>query len=168
MKKRRTPDIGAMWNTLRRLPVTTQRAIAFGGLFLVSALITLAILFAGAKRPVRQPAAQGAVEYAFQAGAAEGGLEQILEDFSARRPDLSASRQRGRAPLLAGEPGRQDFLLPEPEEGRPEAPYLFRSRMSSWSEEQVKRFWIPLTDIALDIVAEENDKRIEELFSGIP
>jgi hypothetical protein len=168
LKKRRMPDLGAMWNWLRRLPAATQRTIAFGGLFLVSALITLAILLAGAERPIRQPPKQGSGEYSFQVSAAEGGLERILEDFAATRPDLSASRQRGGAAVLAGEPRRQDFLLPEPEEERPEAPYLFRPRMSSWSEEQVKRFWIPLTDIALDIVAEENDKRIEELFSGIP
>lgn len=62
----------------------------------------------------------------------------------------------------------QDFMLPREVKGDSPEPYLLRPRLDRWGEEQVKRYWIPLEDIALDLVRRENDRRIEELFEDIP
>jgi hypothetical protein len=40
--------------------------------------------------------------------------------------------------------------------------------MSRWSGEQVQRYWIPLEEIAVERIEQENDRRIEELFEGVP
>jgi hypothetical protein len=52
--------------------------------------------------------------------------------------------------------------------GDSQEPILLRPRLMRWREEQVGRYWIPLEDIAADIVRRENDRRIEELFEDIP
>jgi hypothetical protein len=62
----------------------------------------------------------------------------------------------------------QDFILPRDVKGDRAEPYLLRPRLERWREEQVNRYWIPLEEIALDLVRRENDRRIEELFEGIP
>ncbi len=61
-----------------------------------------------------------------------------------------------------------DFILPPVEEIAHNSTYIFRERLSRWNDEQVNRFWIPLKKIVLDIIIEENNERIEELFRDIP
>lgn len=60
-----------------------------------------------------------------------------------------------------------DFILGQPENALPEI-YLWRSRTPRWDEEQVGRYWIPLKEITLEILARENDERIGELFEEVP
>ena len=68
-----------------------------------------------------------------------------------------------------GDPlGVQDFILPQTVAEDSGAPYLLRRRLDRWREEQVARYWIPLEDIALDLIRRENDRRIEKLFEDIP
>jgi hypothetical protein len=47
-------------------------------------------------------------------------------------------------------------------------PYLLRPKLDRWRDEQVNRYWIPLEELALDLVRKENDRRIEALFEEIP
>ena len=61
-----------------------------------------------------------------------------------------------------------DFQLQNPDQDRPSETYLLREKMERWSDEQVNKFWIPLDEIALDILMEENDRRIEDIFKDIP
>ena len=60
------------------------------------------------------------------------------------------------------------FMLPPAEVGYKSRPYLWRERIQRWADEQVERYWIPLNKIVLEIIIKENDKRIEEIFEGIP
>ena len=62
----------------------------------------------------------------------------------------------------------QDFILPHNDKVDGSEPYLQRPRLERWREEQVGRYWIPLEDIAADLVRRENDRRIEGLFEDIP
>jgi hypothetical protein len=64
--------------------------------------------------------------------------------------------------------GVQDFMLPRDAGGDDPEPYLLRQRLERWQEEQVNRYWIPLEEIAADLIRRENDRRIEELFEDIP
>ena len=61
-----------------------------------------------------------------------------------------------------------DFQLQNPDQDQPAETYLLREQMERWSDEQVNKFWIPLDEIALDIIIEENDRRIEDIFKDIP
>lgn len=62
----------------------------------------------------------------------------------------------------------RDFILDEPvEEPQPEI-YFFRPPLARWSEEQVKRFWVPLNEVAQEILRQENDRRVEKIFEGVP
>ena len=64
--------------------------------------------------------------------------------------------------------GLQDFLL---EASRPAARpdvYLFRQRQTRWTEEQIRRYWVPPEELILDIVARENDRRIDRLLQEVP
>jgi hypothetical protein len=60
-----------------------------------------------------------------------------------------------------------DFILGQPENALGEI-YLWRSRTPRWDEEQVGRYWIPLQEITLEILARESDERIGELFAEVP
>ena len=62
----------------------------------------------------------------------------------------------------------EDFLLPPLKKETIQDAYIFRERLSSWDEEQVNRYWIPLNKIVLDNIIKENDRIIEELFRDIP
>lgn len=42
--------------------------------------------------------------------------------------------------------------------------YYYREQRSSWTEEEISKFWIPIREITVDIVAHENDKKIEAIF----
>lgn len=128
-----------------------MRVIALcSALFVFSVVITLVVLTsgrAGVSSPEIEIRAEGAIP-----------VERIVEDFS-----------RGGASAAAGSALTvQDFLLPESPAVDGSGPYLLRQRLDRWSEEQVQRYWIPLEDIALDLVVEENDRRIESLFEDIP
>ena len=103
-----------------------QRIVAGGGLFVLSILITLAILLAGGRRPApAQPAEQTRL-------------------------------------------GLQDFLLADsPPPVQPEI-FLFRERQARWSEEQLRRFWIPPEKVILEILVRENDRRIDRLLQEVP
>ncbi len=61
-----------------------------------------------------------------------------------------------------------DFQLENPNQDKPAEIYLLREQMEKWGDEQVNRFWIPLDEIALNIIMEENDRRIEDIFKDIP
>ena len=103
-----------------------QRILAGGGLFVLSTLITLAILLAGGRRPApAQPAEQARL-------------------------------------------GIQDFLLADaPPPVQPEI-FLFRARQARWTEEQLRRFWIPPEKVILEILARENDRRVDRLLQEVP
>ena len=58
-----------------------------------------------------------------------------------------------------------DFMLDESIDPVYESHYYFyREERSSWPEEDISRFWIPIREITVDIVAHENDKKIESIF----
>ena len=62
----------------------------------------------------------------------------------------------------------RDFILDEPiEEPQPKI-FFFRPPLARWSEEQVKRFWVPLNEVVQEILRKENDRRVEKLFEGVP
>jgi hypothetical protein len=88
---------------------------------------------------------------------ATSSVQRILDDFSA----IPGGRSEDVLTV-------QDFILPEGIGNDTAEPYLLRSPLRRWSEEQVNRYWIPLKEIALDLVRRENDRRIEGLFEGIP
>jgi len=115
--------------------------VVFSCLFIISAVTTLAVILS-----------------------ADRSAESAL------LPDDGGQRQ-AQAPVVSrldGEIGSLDFMLPLEDQLSSSSPYQLRPRMSRWNEEQVNRYWIPLQEIALDIVAKENDARIEEMFAEIP
>ena len=128
---------------------------AFSALFLLSALVTLLVLLSGENRT---DAATGGEDVPLSS------IEQLLDDFS--ESGVQARQSTG---IGAGEAlGMQDFILPLSVKADSTEPYLLRPRLERWREEQVDRFWIPLEDIAADLVRRENDRRIEQLFEDIP
>jgi hypothetical protein len=46
--------------------------------------------------------------------------------------------------------------------------YPFRPRIKEWSPAQVKKFWIPVRDILLDLISRKNDRLLEEILEKIP
>ncbi len=110
----------------------------FLGLFLASALVTLLILLSS--RPA------GPMQAAPPVRALPAGAQDV---------DLSVSLP--------------DFLIPEEaEEGGGQGIVPFRERFTSWSEEQVGRFWIPLREIARDVLAKKNDEGVDALLRDVP
>jgi hypothetical protein len=67
-----------------------------------------------------------------------------------------------------GRLGIQDFLLEAPEAPPRPRVHLFRERTPRWSEEQVRRFWVPVNEAVLRILRRENDRRTEELLREVP
>jgi len=106
--------------------------VVFAGLFILSALLTLAVLSSG-----------------------RSGAEREVPVSSIARnvDDLLSVR---------------DLILPVRVQEDRDEPYLLRPRLDRWRDEQVNRYWIPLEKLALDLVGEENDRRIEALFEEIP
>ena len=131
----------------------------FSTLFVVSALITLIVLLSGrsSTRVRIQPAAEAVPVTA---------VEQIIDDFSGGQGEMgpASASGAGTEDILSV----QDLVLPKGVQGDSDQPYLLRPRLDRWREEQVNRYWIPLEDIALDLVRRENDRRIEKLFEDIP
>ena len=46
--------------------------------------------------------------------------------------------------------------------------FYSRPQMDRWSEEQVRRFWIPPEQIVLEILQRENDLIVEDILADIP
>ena len=67
-----------------------------------------------------------------------------------------------------GRLGIQEFLLEAPEAPPRPRVHLFRERTPRWSEEQVRRFWVPVNEAVLRILRRENDRRTEELLREVP
>jgi hypothetical protein len=111
-------------------------------LFLLSVAVTLAIL---ASSPRRQPPAAGSPPS--EAGGAAG--QQTPEP-------------------AAGRLGISDFFLEAPEPPPQPRVYLFRERMPRWTEQQVKRYWVPVNEAVLRILRRENDRRTDELLREVP
>ncbi len=145
MKRRATRKLSSLWASLRKSLEKTKMIVVFAGLFVLSALITLAVLSSGGS-----------------GAAAEvpiSSVEQIIDDFRRR-----AGTASGADDLLSV----QDLILPMRVQGNSGEPYLLRPKLDRWRDEQVNRFWIPLEELALDLVRKENDRRIEALFEEIP
>jgi hypothetical protein len=142
------------------VPEKTKRIAVFSALFLLSALVTLLILLSGRNRAGVEPEMEEVPI---------SSVQQIIGDFSG-----SGSSGSGAGQSIGSGSGAedaltvQDFILPLNVKGDSPEPYLQRPRLERWQEEQVDRYWIPLEDIALDLVRRENDRRIEELFEDIP
>jgi len=141
LRKRLTPNIRSVLEKFSALPERRKMIVVFSCLFIISAVTTLAVILS-----------------------ADRSAESAL------LPDDGGQRQ-AQAPVVSrldGEIGSLDFMLPLEDQLSSSSPYQLRPRMSRWNEEQVNRYWIPLQEIALDIVAKENDARIEEMFAEIP
>jgi hypothetical protein len=139
------------------IPAKTIRIAAFSALFVVSALVTLLILLSGRR---------GIDAVAERENAPVTSVEQLLEDFSGS--GAPAGQAAGMRLSAVEAPSVQDFILPQDVKGDSPEPHLLRPRLERWGEEQVGRYWIPLEDIALDLLRRENDRRIEQLFEDIP
>lgn len=129
--------------------------VVFTGLFVLSALITLIVLSSGRKGVAR--------------GAPVSSIEQIIDDFSVPRSDDSSIRRWAETASGAGDLlSVQDLILPMRVQKDSAEPYFLRPKLDRWRDEQVNRYWIPLEELALDLVRKENDRRIEKLFEEIP
>jgi hypothetical protein len=129
--------------------------IVFSGLFVLSVLVTIAILSPG------RSGATGQIPVS--------SIEQIVDEFSVPVSEDSGTRRlegttSGSEDLLSV----QDLILPIPLQGDGGAQYFLRPKLDRWGDEQVNRYWIPLEELALDLVRKENDRRIEMLFEEIP
>jgi hypothetical protein len=114
-------------------------ALGAGGLFLLSVAVTLIVLAASVgRRPAKDAAPPTAP--------------------STSEPEVGA----------VGRLGMQDFLLEAPEAPPQPGVHLFRERTPRWSEEQVRRFWVPVDEAVLRILRRENDRRTEELLREVP
>jgi hypothetical protein len=139
------------------VPDKTKRIAAFSALFLLSVLITLLVLLSGRNQVDLEPEVEEV---------SISSVEQIIDDFSGSGAGVGQSIGIGGGAEEAL--SVQDFILPRDVEGDNPGPYLMRPRLERWQEEQVNRYWIPLEDIAADLVRRENDRRIEKLFEEIP
>ena len=129
-----------------RLEELTPRQLALGaaGLFLLSVGVTLVIL------ATSQRHAQAAAGY--PAPSKEG---------------YAATGQAAPEPAV-GRLGIKDFLLEAPEPAPQPRIYLFRERLPRWTEQQVRRYWVPVNEAVLRILRRENDRRTEELLREVP
>ena len=142
--------------------------VLFSGLFTVSALVTLTILLSAAHR------GEGAQDVKIQRVqdqpvASPLSIEKIIAGLSdSEEGDREISLWSGSGSSADDTLSVQDFFLPEGEKAGASAPHYLRPRVSRWSDEQVNRYWIPLEEIALDLVGRENNRSIEQLFEEIP
>ncbi|WP_319414936.1 hypothetical protein [Marispirochaeta aestuarii] len=61
------------------------------------------------------------------------------------------------------------LILPEEKRGLIANDHLpLRSRRLEWTRDQVDRFWIPPGTIVLEIMKDENDAILEEIFESVP
>ncbi len=127
------------WPRLRR-----RELLILGGIALISALVTLAIMLSAAPRTSGSRTAES------PAAAGTAG--------TARPPGASAEVTLSLS----------DFILPEPPalEKGPRY-YQLRQRSPRWSREQVERYWVPPRDVAADVLGRANDKAMEEFFESL-
>jgi hypothetical protein len=83
-------------------------------------------------------------------------------------PQAAPPAERRPAEPTVGRLGIQDFLLEAPEAPPRPRVHLFRERTPRWSEDQVRRFWVPVNEAVLRILRRENDRRTEELLREVP
>lgn len=145
MRRRATRKLSLLWARLRKSPEKTKMIVVFAGLFFLSALVTLAVLSS------RRSGAAAEVPVS--------SVEQIIDDFR-----WWAGTASGADDLLSV----QDLILPMHVQEDSAGPYFLRPKLDRWRDEQVNRYWIPLEELALDLVRKENDRRIETLFEEIP
>ncbi len=126
-----------------RLEQLTPKQLALGAaaLFLLSVAVTLVVLVSS---PRRQPPAADSPPEAGPA-AAPAAREQAV-----------------------GRLGITDFILEAPEPPPQPRIYLFRERLPRWTEQQVRRYWIPVNEAVLRILRRENDRRTEQLLREVP
>ncbi|UCF98970.1 MAG: hypothetical protein JSV89_05380 [Spirochaetaceae bacterium] len=136
-----------------------MRIALFSTLFVLSVLITLFVLLSGTDG--------GAVttEPEIERVPASS-IEQIIDDFSEK--DTQTGQRTGSVIGSEDALSIHDFMPPQVAQEDSSEPYLLRPKMDRWTEEQVKRYWIPLEEIAMDLIRRENDRRIEKLFEDIP
>ncbi len=105
---------------------------------------------------------------------ASGSKERasLTEDTSPRAGEtylpLSPEQRPEAAYLPEDSPTFNDFLFPENDRSQYSTGLLLRDKHEYWSDEEVARFWIPLDEIALDILIEENNRKVREIFKDIP
>jgi len=129
--------------------------VVFAGLFVLSALITLAVLSSG------RNGVAGEIPVS--------SVEQIIDDFSVPGPEDSGARRWAETASGADDIlSVQDLILPMRVQEHSAEPYLLRPKLDRWQDEQVNRYWIPMDELALDLIRKENDRRIETLFEEIP
>ena len=129
-----------------RLEELTPRQLALGaaGLFLLSVAVTLVILATSQRH------------------------EQAAAGYPApSKESYGATGQAAPEPAV-GRLGIKDFLLEAPEPAPQPRIYLFRERLPRWTEQQVRRYWVPVNDAVLRILRRENDRRTEELLREVP
>jgi hypothetical protein len=98
-------------------------------------------------------------------------LVTLVVLLAAGRKDSAPVAAQQASPRAETRPARlraRDFILDEPKEEPQPDIFFFRPRFSRWSEEQVRRFWVPLDEVLLEHLRRENDSRIEKLFEGVP
>lgn len=129
--------------------------IVFPGLFVLSVLFTITTLSFGRSAPAGQ--------------APVSSIEQIIDDFSVPGSEGSGTPRRIGTDVGSDKPlSVQELILPVRIQANRAAPYYLRPKLDRWGAEQVNRYWIPLDELALDLVRKENDRRIELLFEEIP
>jgi len=129
--------------------------IVFAGLFVLSVLVTITILSSGRSGASRQVPVSS--------------IEQIVDEFSAPgSEDPGTRRLAGTASGTEDLLSVQDLILPMSLQGHGVGQYFLRPKLERWGDEQVNRYWIPLEELALDLVRKENDRRIEMMFEEIP
>ncbi len=126
-----------------RLEELTPRQLALGAaaLFLLSVAVTLAVLVSS---PRGQPPAAGSP------------------------PEASPAAAPAASEPAVGRLGLTDFILEVPEPPPQPRIYLFRERLPRWTEQQVRRYWIPVNEAVLRILRRENDRRTEQLLREVP
>ena len=62
----------------------------------------------------------------------------------------------------------EDFMLPLPHAAEKTPRYVpFRPRQGQWSEETVKKYWIPPRRVTLDLLQAANDQDMRRLFEKV-
>ena len=163
MRRKATLKLSSLRAFVSNIPARTLRIAVFSVLFVLSALITLAVLRSGAD----SAAVEASQEAAPESGQAQvSTIQDIIDDFSNAG---GGGRQAAGSGAGSGDAlSVQDFILPQSVPEDTGELHLLRPRLERWGEQQVGRYWIPLEAIALELIERENDRRIEELFEDIP
>ena len=90
----------------------------------------------------------------------EGQWRRLIEQMRRKAPVLSSQDLAVTA---------DDFLLPVVAGPRESPTYTpFRPRLSRWSDEMIRPYWVPPRDIAMDVLKSMNDLDMEKLFEKVP